>query len=86
MAGEWHRLFTPMFLHAGVFHLLLNSVALCNIGGVVKGWYGPWRFWLIYLSAGVTGKLFSFSERRRQGAAVSDCSVDQGKRRCWWSR
>jgi len=31
---QWYRLFTPMFLHAGVIHYLLNMLALWFIGKV----------------------------------------------------
>lgn len=31
---QWYRLVTPMFLHAGVIHYLLNMLALWFIGKV----------------------------------------------------
>ncbi|MDX5419266.1 MAG: rhomboid family intramembrane serine protease, partial [Hymenobacteraceae bacterium] len=36
LTGEWWRLFTSMFLHIGIIHLLVNMYALANIGGVLE--------------------------------------------------
>ncbi len=60
LEGEWWRLITPVFLHIGMIHLLLNSVALFYLGGAVERIYGRFRFILIYLVAGVMGSLGSF--------------------------
>lgn len=36
MDGEWYRIFTPMFLHAGVIHYIFNMLALWFIGSAVE--------------------------------------------------
>jgi membrane associated rhomboid family serine protease len=41
--GEWWRLVTGGFLHAGVLHLAFNLLALWTIGGVVERTFGPVR-------------------------------------------
>lgn len=46
-AGEWYRLLTASVLHAGVFHLLLNGVALLLGGVVLERLFG--RAWLLAL-------------------------------------
>lgn len=58
--GEWWRFFTPMFLHIGFLHLLMNTAALYLLGTVVEKIFGRLRFLLIYLFAGFTGTLSSF--------------------------
>jgi membrane associated rhomboid family serine protease len=58
--GEWFRLVTPVFIHAGFFHLLLNSYALWMVGPQVEKLYGSARFLLIYLLSGVGGVAGSF--------------------------
>jgi len=58
--GEWWRLFTPIFLHIGFFHLLMNTVALYFLGTAVERIYGKMRFLLIYLFAGFAGSAASF--------------------------
>jgi rhomboid protease GluP len=58
--GEWFRLITPIFIHAGLLHLLLNSYALWVVGTQVEKLYGSARFLLIYLVSGVGGVAGSY--------------------------
>lgn len=60
-AGEWWRLFSSMFLHIGVLHLLFNIYALYAIGTLVEAYYGHVRFAVIYLLGGLYGSLGSFA-------------------------
>lgn len=59
-AGEWWRFFTPIFLHIGFLHLLMNTFALYYLGMTVERLYGSWRFFFIYFTAGFFGTLGSF--------------------------
>jgi rhomboid protease GluP len=59
-AGEWWRLITPIFIHIGFFHLLVNSFALYSLGMVVEKMFGAARFIWIYLAAGITGNVISY--------------------------
>ncbi|MED5050837.1 rhomboid family intramembrane serine protease [Anoxybacillus rupiensis] len=59
-SGEWWRLITPVFLHIGFLHLLMNTMALYYLGIVVERLYGSWRFLFIYLLAGFFGTVGSF--------------------------
>ncbi|MGV3464841.1 MAG: rhomboid family intramembrane serine protease [Heyndrickxia sp.] len=58
--GQWWRFITPIFLHIGVIHLLMNSLALYYLGPTIERIYGRLRFLIIYLIAGFTGTLASF--------------------------
>jgi rhomboid protease GluP len=59
--GEYYRLLTSNFLHAGVTHLLLNMLSLYNVGPSVLAIYNSnLLFLIIYLVSGITGSLFSF--------------------------
>jgi rhomboid protease GluP len=58
--GDWFRLITPIFIHAGIWHLMLNSYALWMVGTQVEKLYGSARFLLIYLLAGVGGVAGSY--------------------------
>lgn len=60
LSGEWFRLVTPIFIHAGFLHLLVNSYGLWVIGPQVERLYGSARFMLIYLLSGVGGVAGSF--------------------------
>jgi rhomboid protease GluP len=57
--GEWWRMFTCMFLHIGLLHLLFNMIALWNIGGFMERWLGSTGFLVLYLLAGLLGSVAS---------------------------
>lgn len=60
MSGrQLYRLFTPIFLHGGVFHLLTNMYSLSQIGGDVEKIFGTGRFVATYVTSGVAGNLLS---------------------------
>jgi len=58
--GEYWRFVTPMFLHAGITHLVLNCYSLYSLGVTVERIYGHLKFIAIYFIAGVLGNLLSF--------------------------
>ncbi|MCA1058066.1 rhomboid family intramembrane serine protease [Rossellomorea aquimaris] len=58
--GEWWRLITPIFLHIGLLHLLMNTLALFYLGTAVEKMFGRIRFVLIYMLSGIAGTLASF--------------------------
>ena len=58
--GEYWRLFTAMFLHVGVLHLVFNSFALFIFGQVLERIYGHGRFLTIYILAGLFGSVASY--------------------------
>jgi len=57
--GEWWRMFTCMFLHIGVLHLLFNMIALWNVGGFMERLLGSSGFLVLYLLAGLLGSVAS---------------------------
>ena len=59
--GEYYRLFTSMFLHFGINHLVNNMITLCLMGKYVEPIVGKIRFLLIYFVSGVCGSLLSFA-------------------------
>lgn len=69
--GETWRLFSAMFIHIGVFHLLVNLYALYALGPLVEGYYGHLRFLAIYLVGGLFGSLasYAFSDAVSAGAS-----------------
>ena len=57
--NEWHRLFTPMFLHGGIIHIGLNMLMLKRLGGSIEESFGYFRIAIIYFASGVSGVLAS---------------------------
>ena len=58
--GEYYRLFTAMFLHADLMHIIFNGYALYLLGRDVESLFGVARFALIYFLGGLSGSLASF--------------------------
>ena len=74
LEGEYYRLFTGMFLHFGLVHLLYNMVCLVALGDLLEKEAGTLRFLAIYLLGGVAGNLLSLAldlQGFRGGYAVS---------------
>lgn len=59
--GEWWRLFTSMFIHFGIAHLLSNMIALAVFGPLVERLYGSVNYLLIYVLAGIVGSMASIA-------------------------
>ena len=59
LSGEWWRLFTCMFLHIGVFHLLMNMYAFLYIGLLLEPYLGKLRFASAYLLTGIAASVTS---------------------------
>ena len=57
--GEWWRLVTCTFVHAGILHLLFNMWALWDCGRLSERLFGNAWFAAIYLFAGVCGSFAS---------------------------
>lgn len=49
--GEYQRLITGGFVHAGLGHLAFNMITLFFFGPILEGLLGPVRFLLIYFGA-----------------------------------
>lgn len=58
--GEYYRLFSSMFLHFGMEHLLNNMLVLFVLGSRLERTVGKVRFLLIYLLGGIMGNIVSF--------------------------
>ena len=58
--GEYYRLLTATFLHAGVLHLALNMLALSVLGPPLEQALGRSRFLALYLLAALGGSVTAF--------------------------
>jgi len=59
LKGEWWRLFTAMFLHGGMTHILMNMVSLYIIGRGMETYFSAKSYLSIYLFSGLFGGLAS---------------------------
>ena len=59
LKGEWWRLFTAMFLHGGMTHLLMNMFSLYLIGRGAEMYFDTKSYLSIYLFSGLIGGLAS---------------------------
>lgn len=70
--GEVYRLFTSMFLHFGMEHLVNNMLVLFVLGSRLERVTGRIRFLLIYLLGGIAGNVISmFLELKTHTFSVS---------------
>jgi rhomboid protease GluP len=68
--GQWWRLFTSTFIHAGFLHLLMNMYALLYIGSLLEPRLGSIRYTAFYIMSGLLASLTSL--------AVHDVTISIG--------
>jgi membrane associated rhomboid family serine protease len=51
--GEWWRLATAMFVHAGFAHMIMNVLGVAQIGLITERFFGRFAFTNAYLGAGL---------------------------------
>ena len=76
--GEWWRLIASAFLHAGLFHLLINMATLAQIGVVLERLVGRVLFAAVYAAAGIFGTLAALDAypiELSAGASASICGL-----------
>ena len=57
---EWWRFVTPIFIHIGVVHLLVNMYGLWMIGPYVERLYGSAKFVVLWIATGIAGDVASY--------------------------
>ncbi len=67
-AGQYYRLFTGIFLHGSIFHLLFNCYALYVLGSQIESFFGKFKYIIIYLFSGLAGSLLSITLSGSVGA------------------
>ena len=61
LSGEYWRLFTAGFLHAGLIHIGFNMWCLWSLGRLSERLFGRWQTFAIYMVTGVGGALLSIA-------------------------
>lgn len=59
--GEYYRLFTCIFLHIGIMHLLCNVYSLYIIGREVENLFGKVKYIIIFILSGIFGSIMSLA-------------------------
>ena len=59
--GEYYRLFTSIFLHIGIMHLLCNMYSLYIIGREVESLFGKVKYIIIFILSGIFGSILSIA-------------------------
>lgn len=75
---QWWRLVTAGFLHGGVFHILMNSWVLLDLGSHAEAIFGTPRYLVIYLVTsvfGFTASLFWSPMVPSIGASAAACGL-----------
>lgn len=57
--GQWWRLVTAIFLHAGLLHIGMNMWCLVDLGPEAESLFGTTKFTVFFLVTGVAGYLLS---------------------------
>jgi rhomboid protease GluP len=60
-AGEIWRFITPIFVHAGIWHIFVNMYSLYALGPAVERFFNTQRMLVIYFFSGISGVIFSVS-------------------------
>ena len=68
---EYWRLVTPIFMHAGWPHLLVNSMSLYFVGTLYERCVGRVRFVIVYFVAGIGGNVLSLAALPDLGVGAS---------------
>ena len=53
LSDEWWRFATSVFLHAGIWHIAFNLLALAMVGPIVEEEYGRWPTMFVFMVSGV---------------------------------
>src|SRR5213593_1198857 len=83
LAGEWWRLVSATFLHAGWDHLLGNCLVLYVVGMACEHAFGFERTAIVYFTNGLAGSLLSAA--LSPGPSVHRARSSGWWRQWWWS-
>jgi len=57
--GELWRFISPIFVHAGIWHIFVNMYSLYSIGPIIEGFFKSPRMLVVYIFSGITSVIFS---------------------------
>ncbi|MGD6818542.1 rhomboid family intramembrane serine protease [Metabacillus sp. 113a] len=81
--GQWWRLITPIFLHAGFTHLLFNSFSLAVAAPPLEEMLGKARLALLYAGSGIAANAATFILLPPEYSHVGASGAIFGLFGCW---
>ncbi len=72
--GEVWRMLTAVFIHLNPLHILMNMIALLQVGPLLERYYGQARFVLLYIVAGLGGSALSLAWHWNQPIVAAGAS------------
>lgn len=78
---QWWRLVMPMFLHANLLHIGMNTWVLLDLGPALEELYGSARYLFFYVATGIFGFIVSTGwdlVLRRPGASIGASGAIMG--------
>ncbi|MCR5671897.1 MAG: rhomboid family intramembrane serine protease [Butyrivibrio sp.] len=68
--GQFYRLFSAIFLHADIEHLVNNMVMLALIGAIVEHYTGHGFYIFLYFASGLVGNMLSMAFEMRNDLSI----------------
>ncbi|MEM1043157.1 MAG: rhomboid family intramembrane serine protease [Bacteroidota bacterium] len=68
LQGEYARMLTAGFVHAGLAHLAFNMITLFFFGPLIEGLLGPARFLAIYFGSEIAANLMTLAKHKNNPA------------------
>ena len=69
-SGEYYRLITCIFLHAGIIHIACNMYSLYVIGSQLESFFGKIRYLIIFLLSGICGSILSIAFNNNDAISI----------------
>jgi membrane associated rhomboid family serine protease len=72
---QWWRMFTFMFVHGELGHLLVNMCCLWVMGRMAERIFGKWAFLLLYILSGLAGGILTLGLRPEVVASGASAAI-----------
>lgn len=74
-AGQYYRIITGTLLHGGLMHLIFNNYSLYVLGSQLEGFFGKFKFALIYIFSAICGSLLSITFSQGAGSVGASGAI-----------